>query len=652
MIRLKDITFGYGARTLLDGLEFHVRPGDRIGLVGPNGSGKTTLLRIIAGDIEDYTGNMESRKELSIGLLPQEGIYTSGHTLFETALEPFSNLLAKERRIEQLDAGTAAETDPDKMDELAARAGRLRADYETGGGFEFRANTARVLTGLGFAEKDFERDTGEFSGGWQMRIALAKLLLARPDVLLLDEPTNHLDLPAIIWFESFLSSFDGALIVVSHDRFFLDRTVHRIAELASGKLDTYNGNYSFHVREKEKRLEVLRARIENQRREIRHHERFIERFRYKAKKARQVQGRIKMVEKIEALEDPGAAKTLSFSFSPRRTSGKEVLRLEDVSKDYDGNVVLDGAGLVINRGDRVAVVGANGLGKSTLMRVIAGRTEFSGNRRVGHHVDIGYFSQDQYELLSPHRTVLEEADDACGKDFEGSVRSLLGVFLFSGDEVEKKVSVLSGGEKSRLLMAKLMADPANFLVLDEPTNHLDPPSQDMLLDVLSGYGGTVCFVSHDRYFINRLATRVIEVTPGGLEEYLGNYDDFELHRKLREDAENENARESSNGGGRGQNARKAGRRERARFVAERSRALKPLRREIEKLETEIQEHENRIRELEAELADPATYENASKTQELPAELKSAGAKLEHDFRRSLTNLAKSVIFTEFFRAAV
>ena len=624
MIQMHGIKFGFGGRQLMDGLSLHVRPQDRLGLVGPNGCGKTTLMRIISDEIESFEGSVSRRKGLTVGLLPQDGIYDRGRTVFNAALDSFSELLDMEREINELNAAASTETDEAKRDEIVHRAGNLQTEFENRGGFEFRSRTGEILTGLGFARDEFDREISTLSGGWQMRVALAKLLLKRPDVLLLDEPTNHLDLPALIWFESFLQTYPGAVVVISHDQCFLDRTVRRIAEFHMRKLDLYNGNYSYYEIEKEKRLELLMNRIANQEREIKRQEQFIERFRYKATKARAVQSRIKKLEKIERIEAPEEARELTFAFRTRSKSGKLVARLSGVNKSYGEKHVLRNVDLTINRGERVAIIGANGLGKSTLMRVIAGRTEFTGDRGLGYNVTINYFSQDQYELLSPDKTVLEEAVESCGEGYGGNVRTLLGVFLFSGADVEKKVAVLSGGEKSRLLLAKMMANPANFILLDEPTNHLDPPSREMLEQVLSDYDGTLCFVSHDRYFINSLATAIVDITPSGADYYLGNFEDYEIQKRMRAQGVQGSASEDSGNGA----AKKEARRDRAQFILERSRALAPLKKAVADAESEIHRLETRVAELEEILADPATYNDPERARTLPAELKSVKQALD------------------------
>lgn len=653
MVHLSNIKLGFGGRMIFDGLTFHIKPQDRIGLIGPNGTGKTTLLRIVTGELEGYDGEVQKRKGVSVACLPQDGIYRSGVTVLDCAMEAFAGLIEMENEIKDIDSALLHESDEARRDALLAKSGDLRHEFEMRGGFTYKAETAKVLTGLGFHEPDLARDMETFSGGWQMRVALAKLLLMKPDVLLLDEPTNHLDLPAILWFESFLTTFPGALVVVSHDRWFLDRTVKRIAELGGGKMSLYAGNYSFYVTEKEKRLEILLNSMENQQREIRRTERFIERFRYKATKARQVQSRIKMLDKLERIEAPETQRKLSFSFKAVCTPGVSIIRLADVCKSYGDNHVLRNVNLGINRGERVAVVGANGLGKSTLMRVIADRTDFTGDRKLGHNVSVSYFSQDQYELLSPDNTVLDEAESG-GSDFSGNIRSLLGIFMFSDDEVNKKVAVLSGGEKSRLLLAKMMAAPANFLILDEPTNHLDPPSQLMLEEVFNNYDGTICFVSHNRSFIDAIATRVIEISEDGIDEYIGNYSDYEYQKRerlaARAAASPEYDDTSQSAPAKPSADRREQRRERARFIVERSRVLKPVTEAIEKTESEIHALEARAAEIESLLADPETYKDPEKCQSLPAELKSTqktiAALLERWEELGLELEEKSKLFEE------
>ena len=626
MIELKGVTFGFGAQELMRDVGLQIREGDRLGLVGPNGSGKTTLLRIIHGRIRDFEGEVSRRRDTTTGLLPQEGIYEQGRTVFDAALETFADLIEAERHIQDLNE--RLEKDPADA-ALLEQSGRLQHEYETRGGFTFRARTAEVLTGLGFIESDFQRDMSEFSGGWQMRVALARLLLRAPDALLLDEPTNHLDLPARLWFEDFIRTYPGAVLLISHDPCFLDNIVTRIAEFSNRKLELYSGNYSRYRVEKEQRLEILRNRKQNQDRIIRQNERFIERFRYKNTKARSVQSRVKMLDRLERIELPASERTLNFSFKTRQRSGKMVMRLDGVNKSYGEKRVLRHVNLTVDRGERIAIIGANGLGKTTLMRVLADRTDFTGERTPGHNVTINYFSQDQYELLNPDQTVLEEAESSCGSGFNGSVRTLLGVFLFTGDDVDKKVQVLSGGEKSRLLLARLMADPANFLLLDEPTNHLDPPSQDMLQNVLVNYDGTLCFVSHDRYFIESVATRIVEITRHGIEEYLGGYEDYEIQKKQREQAREQDEADPDDEAEPTPAAdRKARRRARAEFVAARARALNPIRDRIRNAEAQIQELEERAAEIEAVLSDPATYTDAEKTKTLPAELRQVQDRLE------------------------
>ncbi len=626
MITISDLTFSYGGRTLFDRVALHIRPEDRLGIVGPNGSGKTTLLRIITGELAPEEGNIARRKNISIGLLQQEVIHDRGRTVFETAVSPFAHLMEIERRLEEINHQLADMPEGAAHDELLALSGSLQHTYDTDGGFTYRARTAEILLGLGFRREEFDRLIDTLSGGWQMRVSLARLLLSSPDILLLDEPTNHLDLPALLWFEDYIRTFPGAVAVISHDTYFLDRIARRIVDIANRKLDIYSGNYSFFEVEKEKRKEILLGRIARQEREIRETEKFIERFRYKATKARQVQSRIKQLDKIDRIEAPPEEKSLRFSFRAKIRPGLNILALTDISKSYGEKIVLDNVKLSINRGDKVAIIGANGLGKTTLMRVIAGATQFTGSRVLGHNVSIGYYSQDQYELLNPDRTVLEEASDACGENFTGNLRATLGVFLFSGADVEKKVISLSGGEKSRLMFVKLMMNPANFLLLDEPTNHLDPQSRRMLEQVMQSYDGTICFVSHDRAFINSIANRIVEITPEGITEYIGSYEDYREQKRLREESASPAALQTEKK--LTSEERKIERRERAKFVAERARALAPLKNSVEESEARIAALEARIAEIESALADPAVYSDPEKMRTLPAELKQSRESLE------------------------
>jgi ATP-binding cassette subfamily F protein 3 len=535
MIHVEHLGKRYGDKVLFEDVSWHVKKRDRIGLSGPNGAGKTTLLRMLAGQEEPDAGEIRMATGTTIGYLPQDGIVHEGRTVHEEASEAFADLLAlkeEQHRIEDQLAHDGGGADHEK---LLPRYAFVTERFRDGGGFEIEARIAEVLKGLGFSPKDQERKCEEFSGGWQMRIALAKLLLARPNLLLMDEPTNHLDLPARNWLEEYLSDYPGAVVLVSHDRFFLDATVKRVTEVGLRTLTDYHGNYSKYVVEHGAAMERLREAHRRQSEEIEKAEAFINRFRYQATKARQVQSRIKMLDKVERIEIPPERKKIRFSFPDAPKPGRVVLELRGVRRAFGDNLVLGSVDLMVERGDRIGLVGPNGAGKSTLMRILAGvdRPD-QGQRLEGHRVLIDYFAQDQASVLNPVATVYEEMSSRSPNTMVPMIRTILGGFLFSGDDVGKKVAVLSGGERNRLALAKMLLNPSNVLLLDEPTNHLDLDSKEVLLDALSDYGGTLVFVSHDRYFVDRLASKVIEVGGGEALLYPGGYEDFLYWKKQRE----------------------------------------------------------------------------------------------------------------------
>jgi ATP-binding cassette subfamily F protein 3 len=536
MIHVEGLNKRYGERVLFEDVSWHVKKRDRIGLSGPNGSGKTTLLRMLAGLQEPDSGSIRMASDTTIGYLPQDGIVHHGRTVYEEVVLAFQELLSlkeEQHRIE--DALAHATEDGDGHDRLLERYAEVTERFKHLGGWEIDARVADVLKGLGFSLADQQRRTEEFSGGWQMRIALAKLLLARPNLLLMDEPTNHLDLPARNWLEEYLSDYPGSVVLVSHDRYFLDATVKRITEVGLKTLTDYHGNYSHYVTEHAARMERLREAHRRQSEEVEKAEVFINRFRYTATKARQVQSRIKLLDKVERIELPPERKKIRFKFPEAPRPGRVVLELKGVRKAYGENVVLGHLDLMIERGDRIALVGPNGAGKSTLMRILAGDLHADeGVRLLGHKVVLDYFAQDQAAVLNPSRTVLEEMSSASSVSMGPMIRTILGGFLFGADDVFKKVAVLSGGERNRLALAKMLLNPSNVLLLDEPTNHLDLDSKEVLLDALGDYGGTLVFVSHDRYFVDNLATKVIEVGGGEAPLYPGGYEDFLYWKKLRE----------------------------------------------------------------------------------------------------------------------
>jgi ATP-binding cassette subfamily F protein 3 len=537
MIQLSAAGKRFGHKLLFENADWLITSHDRVGLVGANGTGKTTLMKVLAGlDTLDY-GALTIAKGTTAGYLPQDGLSLSGRTVFAECMSVFDELRAMERELETL-THSIAELDHTSTAyaDVADRYHRLEHEFQTRGGYSIEAEVGRVLMGLGFRKEDWERQTDEFSGGWQMRLALAKLLLQKPNLLLLDEPTNHLDLEARNWLEEYLHDYPHSFVLISHDRYFLDVTVNKIAEIWNKRFWFYTGNYDKFLAQKTQRNEQLQAAYRNQRERIEQLEVFINRFRYQATKAKQVQSRIKELEKIERIEVPPEEKTIHFSFTQPKQSGRIVAEFVGVAKSYAGkdgtekNVFRD-VSFMIERGDRIALVGVNGAGKSTLIKLLAGSEPLtSGEFRLGHNVDPDYFAQDQYKELNPDARILDDLGDLSPSSTQTELRGLLGCFLFSEDDVFKKLGVLSGGERGRYALLRLLLHPANFLLLDEPTNHLDLRAKDVLLGALMEYTGTVVFVSHDRYFIDNLATRVFEIGDGKVEIYPGNYEDY-LWRK-------------------------------------------------------------------------------------------------------------------------
>jgi ATP-binding cassette subfamily F protein 3 len=532
MLQLSGAAKRYGHKLLFDGLDWLITPRDRIGLVGANGTGKSTVLKILAGLETLDDGALTGTRGLTASYLPQDGLALSGRTVFAECLSVFSDLRSLEDELGSL-THSMAELDPagPEYQQVADRFQRVDSEFRARDGYAIEAQVGAVLAGLGFSKEDWKRNTEEFSGGWQMRIALAKLLLERPNLLLLDEPTNHLDLEARNWLEDYLRAYPFAFVLVSHDRFFLDVTVRKIAELWNRQLHFYSGNYERYFAQREERRTQLESAYKNQQDRIRQLEAFINRFRYQATKAKQVQSRIKELDRIERIEVPPQEKAIHFTFPQPKASGRIVARFQDVAKSYGERLVFSGVDCIIERGDRVALVGVNGAGKSTLIKILAGVEPVSaGSFETGHNVQADYFAQDQYRELDPQARLLDELAGVTPNTPLVELRSLLGCFLFSEDEAFKKIGVLSGGERNRFALARLLLKPSNFLLLDEPTNHLDLRAKDILLTALQGYTGTLVFVSHDRYFIDKLATRVYEIAEQRVNVYPGNYEDY-LWRK-------------------------------------------------------------------------------------------------------------------------
>jgi ATP-binding cassette, subfamily F, member 3 len=536
MIQLSSAGKHFGSKTLFQELNWVIGEKERVGLVGGNGTGKSTLLKVLAGMETLDEGSRSASKETTTGYLPQDGLSLSGRSVLEECLSVFGHLLDIEKEMEAL-THKMAELDPSSNEyaKVADRYHRIETEFQRSDGYSLEAQVGAVLNGLGFSRDDGKRAVEEFSGGWQMRVGLAKLLLRKPNLLLLDEPTNHLDLEARNWLEEYLNNYPFAYVLVSHDRYFLDVTVDRILEIWNRHTYFYTGNYDRYLEQKAERRAQLEASQKNQQEQIHHLETFINRFRYQATKARQVQSRIKELEKIDKIELPDEERVIHFSFPQPRPSGRMVAELRSVTKNYGEKSVFENVSFVLNRGDRVALVGVNGAGKSTLIKLLSSAEPVTkGELRLGHNVELDYFAQDQYKVLDPEARLLDDLTSFAptAVSNQTQLRTLLGSFLFSADDVFKRIGVLSGGERNRYALARMLLRPANFLLLDEPTNHLDLQAKDVLLEALRKFTGTIVFVSHDRYFIDKLATRIFEIEGGKLEDYPGNYEDY-LWQKQR-----------------------------------------------------------------------------------------------------------------------
>jgi ATP-binding cassette, subfamily F, member 3 len=627
MVQLSAAGKRYGHKLLFEGTDWLIRPRDRVGVVGANGSGKSTLMKILAGlESLDY-GTITTAKGISAGYLPQDGLTLSGNTVFSECMGVFSRLRGLEsemeeltRQMSELDHGSA------EYEQVAERYHRIEQEFRTCDGYALEAQVGSVLTGLGFRKEDWNRSSEEFSGGWQMRIVMAKLLLQKPNLLLLDEPTNHLDLEARNWLEEYLGNYPHAFVVISHDRYFLDVTVGKIAEIWNKRFHVYTGNYEKYLLQKRQRQERLEADLRAQRERIEQLEVFINRFRYQATKAKQVQSRIKELEKMERIELPEEERTIHFSFPQPKAGGRIVAEFSAVAKAYGEKEVFRDVTFLIERSERIALVGVNGAGKSTLIKLLAGSEQpTAGEYKLGHNVQADYFAQDQYKELDPRARILDDLAELSPRSTQTELRSLLGCFLFSGDDVFKRIGVLSGGERNRYALLRMLLHPANFLLLDEPTNHLDMRAKDVLLKALSDYTGTVVFVSHDRYFIDKLATRVFEVGDGRVEVYPGNYEDYRWRKeggaaKLQQTvsvlAPATTTAEAGNN--------------RPDIVKEpKSRRLNPIRRKqlqarIHEIEQEISRLETIIAECESGLQN---FVSAEESQRLARELAAAKSEL-------------------------
>jgi len=626
LVSLHNISKQYGARSLFRDVFLTIGDRERIAVVGSNGSGKTTLLKIITGEVEPDAGKVTASRFTTVGYLPQEGVRHAGRVLIDETAAAMEDLLFLNRRIEEIgreieERSAAGDRDSEELTSLVEELGRMHHHLEHAEGYRVEAKTRQILSGLGFSEGDFRRRTEEFSGGWQMRIALARLLLREPTILLLDEPTNHLDIQSLRWLESHLQSYEGAVILVSHDRRFLDNLTRRTIEISLGTVTEYAGHYSFYLEEKAGRLAARRAARENQEKKIRETMRFVERFRYKATKARQVQSRLRKIEGMEKVEVEEEEKDIVFEFPQPGRAGRVLLELDGVSKAYDGPPVFRNLSLRIERGNRIALMGPNGTGKSTLVRILAGLESFQeGTRKTGHNASISYYAQNQAETLNPDRTVLETLEEVATGDHRLHLRTLLGHFLFSGDDVFKNVSVLSGGEKSRLALARMLLVPANLLLFDEPTNHLDMSSKEVLQEALLRFEGSFLIVSHDRDFLDPLIDRVLDFEGGQLRVTLGTVDEY--LEKWYKEGDDDVTRGTSGQVLRRKSPLQLDKERRRRDAEKRQRLyrrLKPLREALEEIEGRILLRERRMGEIEETLADGKTYENEKTVRSLNRE---------------------------------
>jgi len=612
MIAINNLTFEIGARALYDEANWHIKPGEKIGLIGANGTGKTTLLKIIVGEYKPTSGTISMAKDLLMGYLNQDLLsYSSDKNILHVAMEAFERQNQLHDEIEVL----LKKLETDYSDDLLNKLSDKQHEFELLDGYSIEYKAHEILAGLGFSEADTHRKLSTFSGGWRMRVMLAKILLQAPDILLLDEPTNHLDLPSIQWLEDYLKAFEGAVIIVSHDRWFLDKVINRTVESRKGKLTVYAGNYSFYLEEKAQREDIQRGEFKNQQSKIKQEERLIERFRAKASKAKMAQSRIKALDKLErvdAVDDDNPSVNFSFRFS--KQSGRNLVTLENITKKYPAIDILDNADAIIEKGDKIALIGANGKGKSTLLRIVANAdNEFEGKKELGHNVTQTFFAQHQLESLHLESQILQELQAFAPRHSETELRSILGSFLFTGDDVFKKIKVLSGGEKSRVALAKALTADANFLVLDEPTNHLDIASVNILIQALQQFEGTFIVVSHDRYFLDNIANKIWYIENQKVKVYPGTYAEYEewnAKRKLEQK-------------GLPAAAPKVEKKEEKKPEPVKQapsdnkfQQLKKLNQDLAKMEEQMSELEKQVKQFEAQLADEKLYSDANKSKEV------------------------------------
>ena len=635
MISINNLTFEIGSRALYDEANWHIKPGDKVGLIGANGTGKSTLLKLIVGEYSPTSGTISMAKDLKLGYLNQDLLsYHSEKSILHVAMEAFERQNQLHTEIENL----LKKLETDYSDDILNKLSDKQTEFEALDGYSIEFRAHEILAGLGFSEEEQKRPLATFSGGWRMRVMLARILLQAPDILLLDEPTNHLDLPSIKWLETYLQSFEGAIVIVSHDRYFLDRIINKTVESRKGKLTLYAGNYSFYLEEKSLREEIQGNQYKNQQAKIKQEERLIERFRSKASKAKMVQSRIKALdkmEKVDEVDDDNPEVNFSFKFS--KPSGRHVVTIENISKSYPNIDILDKTDGLIEKGDKIALIGANGKGKSTLLRIVADAdTEFEGKSTKGHNVSQTFFAQHQLEALHLENSILQELIAFAPKHTETELRSILGSFLFTGDDVFKKIKVLSGGEKSRVALAKALTADANFLVLDEPTNHLDMASVNILIQALQQYEGTFIVVSHDRYFLDHVANKIWFIEDKEIKEYPGSYQEFEewnSKRTIKPVVKQE------------KKVKEEPKKEKVAPTDDVKKIIQKKNKELSALEAKIESQESLVKELENELAQEDIYSDPVKLQEHTRNYNSEKAKLE-GLQQDWENLAEEIMNLE------
>lgn len=622
LLGLQNVTFEFGARTIIRNATWHIQPNERIGLIGYNGTGKSTILKLFTGNYHPSEGSVEKSRETTIGFLHQDLLsFDTTDSILQVALQAFEKVILLEKEIAEL----GAQLEKTGEEALAHEYAEKLHDLEIAGGYEVHHKTEEVLQGLGFSNLDLQRPYSEFSGGWRMRVLLAKMILMQPDVLLLDEPTNHLDLPSIEWLEKYLQHYKGSVVIVSHDRYFLDRMVTKIVELYQQELHFYSGNYSYYLEEKAMRMELQQRAYENQQDYIRQQERFVERFKAKASKAAQAQSIMKRLDKLDRIESATLERPdMRINFAIDKTPGKILCTLKHASKSFGALQIVKDTSAEINRGDKIALIGANGKGKSTVLRMIAGTEPFDGTRIEGHNIRQSFYAQHQLESLNLEHTVLEELEFSGSGKTELELRNLLGCFLFSGDDTSKKIKVLSGGEKARVALAKTIAGKGNFLLLDEPTNHLDMHSVELLIEALQKYQGSYILVSHDRYFVNKTANKIWEIQDYKIKEFSGGYDEWEQWKK------DHPVNKDSPVAAKPERKAQPKKTERHSGDSEKKKELQKLKKQFEQLEEKIEKIKSQKSELESKLATPEVYGDTAKFSEIELLYKKTNESLQKE----------------------